>query len=890
MRHHLRTQCATATLAALLLCIADVTHGHGAPADLSVWGNFDTETARCQRSIARAAALCARGALSARNDCFGAQLRGDECDTGESTARVEAVRQRALQVVEAACDTAQLEALRYVDLSDALTDVIDICRDLDTATVSAAYGPAMFNGTIAGVDDVTHTCLDVTAHASSRLLHFAMRTRQRELDGIATATAPMTIEEKLGRLERSRARITRVVQLTRRRILALCPASDFGETYGRGVDAFLANITGRADCMSQAVYVQNAVVCPPRVCGDGMQTLRPAPREECDDGNDYDGDGCRNDCVKAECDVFPTTFDLIQKAIFENHGCTDAACHGDALMGGLDLRAGASYAALVDVDALTVGAKKRIAPGDKDESLLWLNLAALTLPEQYTAPLRGMPLGGYPPLSTDELEALRMWIETGGAARDAQLPAAAALLNACVPEPEPVKIDPLEPPPAGTGVQLHMPAYTLGAGDEAESCFSSYYDLSDQVPAQFLSADGKRFRYKSVDVRQDPLSHHLIVDVYRGDVAANDPRWGVYKCRGGAREGTVCEPLDLDFCGAGQCATDPDFSAIACIGFGPNEGLGTLTTGGFAFAQETTAHYRFPAGVYDELPVRGVILWNSHAFNLTRTDGTLEAWVNITFPAVEEQVFQQQQIFNVDKIFWTDQFPPIPLPALAPFTAMEVCHIHEFGTRATPLQGNSILQPNETAHIFEISGHTHEHGSRFQIFRGQFTCTGGANQGKACSPFQAEMCPDSTCIDAGGRTAQDALLYTNYVYNDPLVVRFDEPLLISGSAPLADRTFTYCGHYDNGAAPNLQKVKRRSTSPPGGVILDIITIGGPCAVSQTRCIDGPKHNQLCNGNDSVCDSQPGAGDGDCDACPLTGGFRTQDEMFIMFGNYWVTRN
>jgi hypothetical protein len=128
------------------------------------------------------------------------------------------------------------------------------------------------------------------------------------------------------------------------------------------------------------------------------------------------------------------------------------------------------------------------------------------------------------------------------------------------------------------------------------------------------------------------------------------------------------------------------------------------------------------------------------------------------------------------------------------------------------------------------------------------------------------------------------------VYNDPLVLRFDDPILLDGDAPLADRSFTFCGHYDNGTAPNFQNVKRRSTSPPAGEIRfgDIrIPVGGPCEVNQTRCIGGPNHDQLCNGNSAFCDS-PAGGDGDCDACPLTGGFRTQDEMFIMFGNFWVT--
>lgn len=59
-------------------------------------------------------------------------------------------------------------------------------------------------------------------------------------------------------------------------------------------------------------------------------------------------------------------------------------------------------------------------------------------------------------------------------------------------------------------------------------------------------------------------------------------------------------------------------------------------------------------------------------------------------------------------------------------------------------------------------------------------------------------------------------------------------------------------------------------------------------MSQTRCIGGPQHDQLCNGNAAACDSSADANDGDCDACPLTGGFRTEDELFVLFGNCWIT--
>jgi hypothetical protein len=180
----------------------------------------------------------------------------------------------------------------------------------------------------------------------------------------------------------------------------------------------------------------------------------------------------------------------------------------------------------------------------------------------------------------------------------------------------------------------------------------------------------------------------------------------------------------------------------------------------------------------------------------------------------------------------------------------------------------------------------HEHGNRFQIFRGMFLCEGGGNDGDPCSPYQPEMCPAGTCRDVGGRDPDDALLYTNFIYNDPVVLRFPDPLVFAGDAAPEDRSLSYCAHYDNGVVPNIQRVKRRSTSPPAGSILGF-SIGGPCAISQTRCIGGPHHNELCRGDQATCDSEPDAGDGDCDACPLTGGFRTQDEMFILFGNFWV---
>ena len=47
---------------------------------------------------------------------------------------------------------------------------------------------------------------------------------------------------------------------------------------------------------------------------------------------------------------------------------------------------------------------------------------------------------------------------------------------------DPQKIRPPDPPPAGEGVQLYSPPWTIPAHGEAEVCFASHYDFSSQVP------------------------------------------------------------------------------------------------------------------------------------------------------------------------------------------------------------------------------------------------------------------------------------------------------------------------------------------------------------------------------------------------------------------------
>ena len=89
-----------------------------------------------------------------------------------------------------------------------------------------------------------------------------------------------------------------------------------------------------------------------------------------------------------------------------------------------------------------------------------------------------------------------------------------------------------------------------------------------------------------------------------------------------------------------------------------------------------------------------------------------------------------------------------------------------------------------------------------------------------------------------------------------------------------DRRFRYCSEYDNGATPTSPLVKMNSNPLAS------------CSTGVRVCLDGPNKGVLCGGSDSFCDSSPGAGDGECDACPVVGGVTTEGEMFVFLATYY----
>lgn len=522
---------------------------------------------------------------------------------------------------------------------------------------------------------------------------------------------------------------------------------------------------------------------------------------------------------------FNSTFEGIQSVIFDRHGCTQEACHGSAASGGLDLSPDVAYANIFEV-ASVGSADNRIEPGDEDLSYLWVKLAAATRPGQYEIAGGAMPSGGAP-LTEDELELLRRWIYAG-APGEGVIEDTREILGGCLPDPEPIEIAPLAAPDAGEGFQLSMPEWDLAAGEEFEGCFATYYDISGVAPEEILDPTGAHFRFRGFEVRQDPQSHHLFMyyplgNFREGGVDVTDPAFGGWSCYGGATQGAACDPLDASACGDGLCASAL-VQSFGCIGYGPSDAGPTQLIGG---AGQSVGRSLFAEGVYAELPTKGVIYWNSHAFNLTAKDGVMHAKVNY--------YYERDPVFFVVPI--TD-FSAIFAPRAAPFTEETYCNEH-------------VLP--QGARLFELQTHTHK--------RGKHTMVTG---------------PDG------------AVLYENFLFSDPLIKRFDPPLEFDSDDP-AERTLTYCGTYNNGVnddgSPNPDTVTRlsRLRETAGD------QFGGTC--TPVACAAG-QVGQACAGedDDAACDTTPGAGDGACDACPITGGESTENEMFNLFGYYYTEDN
>lgn len=529
----------------------------------------------------------------------------------------------------------------------------------------------------------------------------------------------------------------------------------------------------------------------------------------------------------AEGQVFESTFDAVQKIIFARYECT--GCHsGDTPQGDLDLSPDVAYDNLVEVPS--VGSQfARVYPGARDRSSLWLKVYANVDPS--VTSLSPMPPSGQAPTET-EIELLRQWI-LNGAPRDGIIAGTEKLLPGCLSDPTPISIKPLEAPPAGEGVQLQMPGLNLQAASETEVCFATYFDFTDEIDDEFMAPDGSGFYYDGYEVRQDAVSHHLIFFLgNHPDGTPLEPEdLSGWTCAGGENDGVECEPRDRTSCGEGICRT-PVQRSLACTAYQANPEDETFFPAVEIAVQQAQSTQDLYPGTYRVMRARGIALWNPHAFNLLTEDFTLRSRINFRF--AEDRRFEQQSSGGFETAFG---IPRLLGGGAPPYTEEVLCE------RMVLPQGTRITG---------ITSHTHSLGKHFWY-----------------------ETPDGTHI------------YDSYTYEDPVNYFPEEPLAFDDPDP-AQRTLTYCSLYRNGVDadgnPLPDEVTRASR------IEYPIPFGGPNSTlglcEPTHCVNEGMYDVMCDdgianqkGDDAACNSSPDATDGWCDACAITGGITTENEMF-----------
>lgn len=487
------------------------------------------------------------------------------------------------------------------------------------------------------------------------------------------------------------------------------------------------------------------------------------------------------------CPTFEGTFEAIQATVFEQAGCANSLCHGDAAAGGLDLSPDVAWDNIVGVRARG-SALLLVDPRKPDLSYLYHKLSAGTFPGSYDIDGSPMPSSGAA-ISAGQLEAIRLWIEAGapqfgsvgdtlGRGEDE----IENLLGVCLPEAEAVNTLPLPPPDVDKGVQMKMPPHDVPAESETEICFAVYEDFRDQIPEEYLTEDRNSFYIKTGSTREDAFTHHnLIYKSPAGIEYINDPAFGEWTCAAdGPRTGQSCDPLDKTSCGeGGQCRAQLRKS-VACRGYGPRLPDNSPTLGlGAAPNRE---------GFYAEYPAHGIFYWNSHAFNLTTEDGIHHVWRNLYF--ADDRRFQADRI-NVTRYITAGAGAP-------PFEKKTVCRDYVFD------QGDGLLG---------LSSHTHKRGERFFM------------------------------------TIGDELVYETFTYDEPLQKAFN-PARVFNSPDPAERTLTWCATWNNGVnadgSPNIETVTRLSRRPENGFACRPTAcvagnIGAPCngANDDAACDSSP---------------------------------------------------
>lgn len=522
-------------------------------------------------------------------------------------------------------------------------------------------------------------------------------------------------------------------------------------------------------------------------------------------------------------DSFDSTFEAIRTVVFERHGCTANACHGSGAAGGLDLRADSAWRNLVGAPSQG-SAMPRVEPRHVNRSFLFQKLAARTDPSLVVGTLPGQPMPlSGDAVSRDELEAIRLWIQ-GGA------PETGSVADEFGGSHVADLLDACLPPAAPVEVPpLEPPAPGVGFQLEMPP-----YTIPANSESEVCFAE-------YIDLRDRVPARFLTPD--RRFVRVN----GVM-----ARSDPNTHHLTLSFSRFEEDMVNaPEFGRWQCADDGPRAGadcdpLDPDACGSHGHCRSTIRNnvacvgFGPPGGENGSTPDGRVDFSTGRAgFFAEFPSHGIFYWNSHAFDLTGEDLVHH----HYTNVFLTDdlRFQSVSLQDVShlgiaagtpPFTRATYCADY-------PLpQGTMLLG---------LTSHTHKRGERFTI----------------------------DVKSTGER------LYDNPFWDDPVTVSYDPPRVFDSQEP-ADRTLHYCATYNNGVrpdgSPDPDTVTRLSRKPTRSSCRPTACAAGrvaePCA--------GPGEAA-----DATCDTSPGAGDGLCDACPITAGITSDDEMFVLIASHLV---
>ena len=286
----------------------------------------------------------------------------------------------------------------------------------------------------------------------------------------------------------------------------------------------------------------------------------------------------------------------------------------------------------------------------------------------------------------------------------------------------------------GRRADPHAALDRQGARASTKSATRRYYDLTDQVPERVPRAERHACAYKNDRDPPGPAQPSSDRQPVRRRQAApiTDPgRGATFKCRGGALDGQDLRS-DRPRTPAAPTAAAPTIRPDQHRLLRGEQPAGRRhhrhRQQRLHRHAETATTITYADGVYNEIPLKGVIIWNSHAFNLTDQDGKLEAWINSYFAKPEEQQYPVDADLR--------RRPSDPLQDERP-----------------AVQGRRGLQRasrcRADAQLFELSSHMHQRGKRWRTLDGRLACQGGPHDGEACSPFGPDDAFETTDLCAG---------------------------------------------------------------------------------------------------------------------------------------------